>query len=243
MGQCTKLRSLGPRGSRPFIIDMVLTSVRVCVQFSCSCCLLCAAQVGKVQSLSVDWVLPYAAATVHAPNPPHPPSLLSCYRFHCRDLTAWPSFPECQVQLLRQAQIRLSNRFLNDAGPGTSVLLFVLCSLNVCWNINSLHLCMNLVKIRVQGSLMVHSPTLVWCTWCVLYLQDFARRVFFPESCTVCGLSLCGGLNANSPHRLIGSGTIGRYGLFGGRVSAGVGFEASEAQDRPSIILFLSFAC
>lgn len=36
------------------------------------------------------------------------------------------------------------------------------------------------------------------------------------------------GLNENGPHMLIGSGTIGRCGLIGGRVSLEVGFEVSE---------------
>ena len=47
----------------------------------------------------------------------------------------------------------------------------------------------------------------------------------------------CGDLNENGPHRTIRDGTIRWYGLVGGRVSLGVGFEVSDAQDRPSINL------
>lgn len=95
----TGLRSLGSRGSRSFVIYTAPTSPGF-VYSGLSLfvfCLLCAAQVGKgLQSLSVDWVLPYAAAS---PSP----RLYS----PATDLTGdaetdivWVSFPECQVQLL-----------------------------------------------------------------------------------------------------------------------------------------------
>ena len=41
-------------------------------------------------------------------------------------------------------------------------------------------------------------------------------------------VAVCGGLNDNSHHRLIGSSTTGRCGLVGGSVSHGVGFEFSD---------------
>lgn len=42
-----------------------------------------------------------------------------------------------------------------------------------------------------------------------------------------------GGLNENNSHWFIGSGTIGRYRLVGGRVSLGAGFGISEIQSKP----------
>lgn len=51
----------------------------------------------------------------------------------------------------------------------------------------------------------------------------------------------CNGLNENSPHRPIGSGTLRTGGLLGegvrGSVSLGVAFEALEAQVRPHVAL------
>jgi hypothetical protein len=53
------------------------------------------------------------------------------------------------------------------------------------------------------------------------------------------GETECGGLNENSPHRLIGSGTISRCGLVEGSVSLGVGFEVSNAHVWLSVSLCL----
>jgi hypothetical protein len=39
----------------------------------------------------------------------------------------------------------------------------------------------------------------------------------------------CGTLNENGLHRLIESGTIRRFGLVGGSVPQGMGFEVSDA--------------
>jgi hypothetical protein len=38
-----------------------------------------------------------------------------------------------------------------------------------------------------------------------------------------------------TPHKLIGSGTIRRYGLVRGSVSLGMSFGVSDAQARPSV--------
>jgi hypothetical protein len=48
----------------------------------------------------------------------------------------------------------------------------------------------------------------------------------------------CGSLNKNGPHGPLGSGTIRRYGLIGGVLLRGVGFEVSYAQAMPSVAFF-----
>jgi hypothetical protein len=74
---------------------------------------------------------------------------------------------------------------------------------------------------------VVHSPS--WGSSSFLILSFFQVSEFH--------LKPCDGLNKNSPHRLIGSGTIRRCGL--GNVSLEVGFGVSDALARPSVILFL----
>jgi hypothetical protein len=52
--------------------------------------------------------------------------------------------------------------------------------------------------------------------------------------------AICGGLNENDLHRIVGSSTIWRRDL-GGSVSPGAGFEVSGAQARPIVSLSSCF--
>jgi hypothetical protein len=56
-------------------------------------------------------------------------------------------------------------------------------------------------------------------------------------------MHLCGGLNENGPHWLIGTNIIRYCVLVGGSVSQWVSFEVSDAQARPSVSLSLPAAC
>ena len=47
----------------------------------------------------------------------------------------------------------------------------------------------------------------------LIYLSSFITIFCFHMVLSV--VLVCGGLNENGPHRLIGSGTVGRFGLIG----------------------------
>lgn len=81
------------------------------------------------------------------------------------------------------------------------------------------------------------------CVFLVFFLPFFIFLSFFPSFVIFFNLIVCGGLNENALHRLIGDGLLKdpywKCGFFGGTVSQRVDLEFSEAQTMPSVTLYL----